>query len=364
MSAGLPDLPDGQGSTGATVLVVDDDPFNRRMIVRALEKEGHNTIEAGDGVEGLELLQVHEPDVVLLDVEMPELDGYGVLTAMKDLPFVSRTPVIMISGVEDEGAVVRCIELGADDFLPKPADARILRARLNAGLNKKRLHDLQRDHVRLVFSRFLPEQVVDQVLADGDIESLLSARRLTGTVMFTDLRGFTTFAENSQVEIVVEVLNRYLGEVTDAVLDAGGTLVGYLGDGVIAAFGAPIEASDHADRALRAAREIVGPRIERFNRWLVEEKQIPRKFKTGVGINSGPLMSGNVGTARRLEYTVIGDTINTAARVEAMTKDHDCAILLTEEVVEGLFERPDDLRFLEEAVPRGRSTPVRLWSVS
>lgn len=351
------------GSTAATVLVVDDDPFNRRMIVRALEQEGHSAIEASDGLEGLKSLQVHEPDVMLLDVEMPELDGYGVLTAMKDLPIVSHTPVVMISGVDDADAVVRCIELGADDFLPKPADARILRARVNAGLNKKRLRDLQRDHMRLVFSRFLPEQVVDQVLADGDVESLLAARRLTGTVMFTDLRGFTTFAENSPVEIVVDVLNRYLGEVTDAVLDAGGTLVGYLGDGVIAAFGAPIEASDHADRALRAAREIVGPRIASFNQWLVQEKQISRKFKTGVGINSGPLMSGNVGSERRLEYTVIGDTINTAARVEAMTKDRECAILLTEEVVDDLTDRPDDLRFLEEVVPRGRSTPVRLWTV-
>jgi class 3 adenylate cyclase len=351
------------GNSQATVLVVDDDPFNRRMIVRALEKDGHSTIEAGDGVEGLALLQEHEPDVMLLDVEMPQIDGFGVLTAMKDLPVVSQTPVVMISGIDDQDAVVRCIELGADDFLPKPADARILRARVNAGLNKKRLHDLQRNHVRLVFSRFLPEQIVDQVLAHGDMESLLAARRLTGTVMFTDLRGFTTFAENSPVEIVVEVLNQYLGEVTDAVLDAGGTLVGYLGDGVIAAFGAPIEASDHADQALRAAREIVGPRIERFNRWLVKEKQISRKFKTGVGINSGPLMSGNVGSERRLEYTVIGDTINTAARVEAMTKDLECAILLTEEVVDELTERSEDLRFVEEVVPRGRSTPVRLWTV-
>lgn len=344
--------------------MVDDDPFNRRMIVRALENDGHLTIEAGNGLEGLALLEAHEPDVMLLDIEMPELDGFGVLTAMKDLPFVSHTPVVMISGVDDQDAIVRCIELGADDFLPKPADARILRARVNAGLNKKRLHDLQRNHVRLVFSRFLPEEVVDQVLADGDIEHLLTARRLLGTVMFTDLRGFTTFAENSPVEIVLEVLNRYLGEVTDAVLDNGGTLVGYLGDGVIAAFGAPIESSDHADRALQAAREVVGPRLDSFNVWLAKEKMIPRRFKTGVGLNAGPLMSGNVGSERRLEYTVIGDTTNTAARVEAMTKDLGCPILLTEEVVDELIERPEDLRFVEEAVPRGRSTPVRLWTVS
>lgn len=356
-------MQDGGYSTKATVLVVDDDPFNRRMIVKALQKDGHGTIEAGDGSEGLILLQEHEPDVMLLDVEMPVLDGFGVLAAMKDLPVVSQTPVVMISGVDDQDAIVRCIELGADDFLPKPADARILRARVNAGLNKKRLRDLQRNHVRLVFSRFLPEQVVDQVLADGDVESLLAARRVAGTVMFTDLRGFTTFAENSPVETVVEVLNRYLSEVTDAVLDAGGTLVGYLGDGVIAAFGAPIETPDHADRALRAAREIVGPRIQSFNQW-VKEKQISRKFRTGVGLNAGPIMSGNVGSERRLEYTVIGDTSNTAARVEALTKDYDCSILLTQEFVDELQEKPDDLRFIEEVVPRGRLTPVQLWTVS
>ena len=352
-----------QAGTGATVLVVDDDPFIRSMIVRALEKEGHNTIQAADGVEGLALLQEHEPDVMLLDVEMPEIDGFGVLVAMKDLPLVSHTPVVMISGVDDQEAVVRCIELGADDFLPKPADARILRARVNAGLNKKRLHDLQRKHVRLVFSRFLPEHVVDQVLADGNVEDLLAARRIAGTVMFTDLRGFTTFAENSPVETVVEVLNRYLCEVTDAVLDHGGTLVGYLGDGVIAAFGAPIETPDHADRALGAAIEIAGFRIDNFNRWLMQEKQISRRFRTGVGLNTGPLMSGNVGSERRLEYTVIGDTTNTASRVEAMTKDYDCSILMTEEVVDELHERPESLRFVDEVVPRGRSTPARLWTV-
>lgn len=351
-------------SDSATVLVVDDDPFNRRMIVRALEKEGHRTIEAGDGVEGLRMLQEHEPDVMLLDVVMPELDGFGVLAAIKELPFVAGTPVIMISGVDDQDAVVRCIELGADDFLPKPADARILRARVNAGLNKKRLRDLQRSHVRIVFSRFLPESVVDQLLSEGDVDSLLAARRVNGTVMFTDIRGFTTFAENSPVEVVVDVLNRYLAEVTDAVLNHGGTLVGYLGDGVIAAFGAPIESGDHAERALAAAREIVGPRLEAFNRWLIDERQISRRFRTGVGLNSGPLMSGNVGSERRLEYTVIGDTCNTAARVEALTKDYDCDVLVTQAVVDALPDAESSMRFVGEVVPRGRTTPVRLWTIA
>jgi adenylate cyclase len=182
--------------------------------------------------------------------------------------------------------------------------------------------------------------------------------------MFTDIRGFTTFAENSPVEVVVDVLNRYLAEVTDAVLNHGGTLVGYLGDGVIAAFGAPIESGDHAERALAAAREIVGPRLEAFNRWLIDERQISRRFRTGVGLNSGPLMSGNVGSERRLEYTVIGDTCNTAARVEALTKDYDCDVLVTQAVVDALPDAESSMRFVGEVVPRGRTTPVRLWTIA
>ena len=346
-----------------TVLVVDDDALNRRLLVRALEREGHRTVEAADGREGLHLLQQVEPDVMLLDVEMPELDGYGVLIAMKDLPTVSSTPVVMISGVEDRDAVVRCIELGADDFLPKPADVQILRARVNAGLNKKRLRDLQRQQMRVVFSRFLPESVVDQVLAADTVESLLAARRMTGTVMFTDMRSFTSFAESHPVELVVEVLNRHLAEVTDAVLDAGGTLVAYLGDGVMSVFGAPIETEDHADRALVAARQIVGPRLDAFNAWLAG-RGIQRPFRIGVGLNAGPLMSGNVGTERRLEYTAIGDTINTAARVESLTKEYGVPLLLTQSVVDLLHERADDLRFVEAVVPRGRTASVRLWTIA
>ena len=348
---------------GATVLVVDDDPFNRRILVRALQKDGHQTVEAADGVEALKTLALVEPDVMLLDIKMPELDGYGVLTAMKDMPRVSSTPVIMISAVEEQEAVVRCIEMGADDFLPKPADVTILRARVNAGLNKKRLHDLQRQHVRLVFSRFLPEPVVDQVLRDDAVESLLAARRVTGTVMFTDLRRFTTFAEGRPVETVIEVLNRYLSEISDAVLDAGGTLVAYLGDGVMSVFGAPVESDNHADRALAAARQIIGPRRESFNAWLVE-RGIDATFDIGVGLNSGPLMSGNVGSARRLEYAAIGDTTNTAARVESLTKEVGVPLLLTQAVVDALHAGPDGLRFVDELAPRGREGTVRLWTLA
>jgi DNA-binding response OmpR family regulator len=129
----------------ATVLVVDHDPVVRRSLVHALEHEGHDTIEAHDGLEGLRLLQEVEPDLMLLDVALPELDGFGVLAAMQDLPLVASTPVVMLVAGDDCATVLRCIEMGADDFLPTPADVLTFRARINAGLNRKRLHDRGRN---------------------------------------------------------------------------------------------------------------------------------------------------------------------------------------------------------------------------
>lgn len=347
-------------ATGAVILVVDDDALNRRLLVRALRSDGHQTLEAADGQQALDVLAAERPDVVLLDVMMPVLDGFGVLAAIKGMPAVAHTPVVMISSLEDQAGILRCIELGADDFLPKPADAAILRARVNAGLNKKRLHDLQKQQLRDAFSRFLPESVVDQVVVDGAAPRL-EAQRMVATVVFNDLRGFTTFAESQEPELVIDVLNRYLTEMSDAVLDNGGTLVAYLGDGMLSVFGAPIEIDDHADRAVTAGIEMVGPRLASVNAWL-RERGLTQQFRMGVGIHSGPIMSGNIGSDRRLDYTVIGDTTNTASRVESMTKEHGVSLLATQEVLDHLAAPQDDWVFVAEAAPRGRTSTVRLFT--
>ena len=157
--------------------------------------------------------------------------------------------------------------------------------------------------------------------------------------MFSDLRGFTSFAEKMPVDQVIEVLNRYLTEMSDAILDHGGTLVAYMGDGIMAVFGAPVEQPDHADRALAAAREMLGPRLERFNEYLRGEG-LGEGFRMGIGLNSGQVMSGNVGSERRLEYTAIGDTTNTAARLEGMTKGTPHMLFAAESTVAMLKEPP------------------------
>ena len=220
----------------------------------------------------------------------------------------------------------------------------------------------ERERVRDVFSRFVPETVVEQVLSRTDRDLRLGGVSLESTVMFTDLRGFTTFSEVLPPARVIECLNGYLEEMTDAILANGGTLVSYEGDGIMAVFGAPIEQSDHADRALAASREMLTERLPKWNRWL-RENELSDGFKMGIGLNTGMVVSGNVGSERRLEYTAIGDTTNTASRLQGMTKGQSHLLFFADTTRERLRHDPDDLVFIDEFEVRGRQQPVKIWSV-
>jgi adenylate cyclase len=344
------------------VLVVDDDALNRRLVTATLAREGHHTTSANDGNEALAALREDPPDVILLDIEMPGLDGIQVLERIKADETLRHLPVIMISGVEDTASVVRCLEMGADDFLTKPFDAAILRARINAGLDRKALGELERDRVRAIFTRFLPEPLVDEVLARTDGDARIRPESLTASVLFADLRGFTSYAEGRGVEDVIEAINTYLTLMTDAILEQGGTLVDYMGDGIMAAFGAPVPTEDHADRALAAARLMAGEMLATFNAWLTGTG-VDASFRMGIGINSGPVLSGSVGSPRRTEYAVIGDTTNTASRIEAMTKQSDRSVLFSEHTKDALLELPDDAISLGEFEIRGRTGKLELWAL-
>ena len=179
--------------------------------------------------------------------------------------------------------------------------------------------------------------------------------------MFCDLRDFTSFAEARPPELVVDVLNRYLSAMSDVILRHGGTLIGFQGDGILAAFGTPIEQPDHADRALSATREMVGQALDGFNAWLQEES-IGGSFRIGVGLNSGVIMAGERGLERRLEYTVIGDTTNTASRLEAMTKDTPHMLPESDSTRAMLTGRRRPRRGGHPRGP-GRRLPVVLWSI-
>ena len=262
--------------------------------------------------------------------------------------------------MEDADSVVRCLEAGAEDFLPKPFDPAILRARIRSGLNRKRLADLEQERLRDVFTRFLPEPIALEMLSRSDGSPSIGAVRVWATVMFIDLRGFTTFAESHPVEQVIAVLGRYLGTMGDAVLDHGGTLVDFLGDGLMAVFGAPIEGVDHADRAVAAARDMAAHRLPDFNGWLQAEGI--EGFRMGIGLNSGRVMSGTLGSERRIDYAVIGDTVNSASRIEQLTKQTGHTILLAEQTRTNLTKSADELTFVDEFEVRGKQSRVRLWT--
>jgi adenylate cyclase len=344
------------------VLVVDDDPLNRMLLTRSLEQEGHRVGSVAGGQEALEILRQKPFDVVLLDIVMPELDGVSVLERLKRDPVLQHVPVIMISAVDEIDTVVRCIEMGSEDYLPKPFNPVLLRARINAALAKKRLHEVERERVREVFSRFVPEHVVDDVLERTDEDLRLGGSRGVGTVMFTDIREFTAFTERTPPDRVIDLLNEYFGEMIDAIFHHGGTLVGYLGDGLLAVFGAPIPLDDHADRALAAAREMLAVRLPRFNR-RVRERTLGNGFEMGIGLNSGLFIAGNVGSARRLEYTVYGDTVNTASRIEGMTKITRRSVLIADSTRQALLRPPSDLVHVGEFDVRGKQSSISLWTI-
>ena len=220
-----------------------------------------------------------------------------------------------------------------------------------------------RERTRAVFARFVPEEVVDEALARARGGIRLGGVECEGTVMFSDIRGFTSFSEARPAAEVIDVLNRYLTEMSEAILEHGGTLVSYIGDGIMAIFGAPIEQQDHADRALAAALEMLEVRLPRFNNW-IEAIEVGERFRIGIGLNSGTIVAGNVGSERRLEYTAIGDVVNAAARIEASTKDTGQMLLVAQSTKTRLSHQPIELVYFDEIAVPGRKQRIKVWSLT
>jgi adenylate cyclase len=219
----------------------------------------------------------------------------------------------------------------------------------------------ERERVRDLFSRFVPEPVVDDVLRNVDEDLRLGGQRELVTVLFSDVRGFTSFSEKREPEDVIEVLNRYLTTMTDVILAHGGTLVAFMGDGIMAVFGAPIPMDDHADRAYAAAREMAGPALDDFNEWLRSTGR-DETFRIGIGLNSGVVMAGNVGSEKRLEYTAIGDTTNTASRIESLTKGTPHMVMLAESTRMMMLRQRPELERIESMQVKGRREEVVVWA--
>jgi class 3 adenylate cyclase len=308
-------------------LIVDDSAVNRKLLARHLATLGIESREATDGRSGLDRLRDAGDDVavVLLDVVMPEMDGYETLTAIKADEGLRHIPVIMISGVDELDSVVRCIELGATDYLPKPFDPAILAARIRASLAGKRLHDLEVEYAarqaellqtiqrqKEELSRFLSPQVA-ALVSSTEGEQLLAGHRRVATTVFCDLRGFTSFSEAARPEDVLGMLRAYHAMMGSLIVAHGGTLEHFAGDGMMVFFNDPILQPDHE---LRAVRMTIAMR-ERFAELIREWTDRGYNLGFGVGIATGPATLGRIGFEGRYDYGMVGQAVIVASRLSS-----------------------------------------------
>jgi adenylate cyclase len=221
----------------------------------------------------------------------------------------------------------------------------------------------ERTRMRRAFARFVPDRVIDDVMQRTDDDFRLGSATVEATVMFCDLRGFTPFAEGHSAATVIEALNSYLTEMSEAILDHGGTIVSYMGDGIMAVFGAPVEQRDHPDQALAAAIEMLETRLPAFNDWL-RRRELGDAFRIGIGISTGPVRSGNVGSQRRLEYAAVGDTTNVAARLQGQCKHTPHQLLIDDATRRRLSEKAAALVLAGEYLLTGRTASTTAWTLA
>jgi adenylate cyclase len=338
---------------GARLLVVDDNKVNRLLLSRNLELLGHRVAAVENGRVALERLRREPFDLALLDIEMPEMDGFQVLEQIRGDLALRDVPVIVTSSLEGIDNIVRCIELGAEDYLPKPVNPVLLKARIGASLEKKRLRDQQKALVR----RFATPEVAQDLQRSG---FALGGKRIRASVMFSDIRGFTTLAESQPPEETIELLNTYYTLMFDAIAGHGGIVSHMAGDGLMAIFGAPLPLPDHCDAAVRAALEM----IEMMGLFNVERRSAGKpEIRIGIGIASGEMVAGYTGTNDRATYTCIGDTVNLASRLEAHTKVAERVILIDAVTRAGLR---DSLAFeaLGTVAIRGKAQAVEVFAAA
>jgi class 3 adenylate cyclase len=339
-------------SGAARLLVVDDNKVNRLLLTRSLELQGHSAASAENGRVALEMLRREPFDLLLLDMEMPEMDGFQVLEQLKKDLQLRDLPVIVTSSLEGIDTVVRCIELGAEDYLTKPVNPVLLKARIGASLEKKRLRDQQKELVR----RFATPEVAQDLQNSG---FSLGGKLVHASVMFSDIRGFTSLAESQPPEETIELLNTYYMLMFNAISEHGGVVTLMMGDGLMSVFGAPLPLSDHSGSAVRAAQEMI-ELIDLFN--LERQAAGKPQIRIGIGIATGEMVAGYTGTNERATYTCIGDTVNLASRLEEHTKVAQRAILIDQATRSALSERVA-VEPLGPVPFRGKGAVVEVYSV-
>ena len=363
----------------ARILVADDTPANVRILETRLARDGYEVITARDGEEALAAAREAKPDLILLDIMMPKMDGIAVCRALKADPAFPFTPIIMVTALADAKDVVAGFEAGGDDYLVKPFDAQALSARVKSMLRIKFLHDtvqrqageLERWNATLEervrqqlaelerigrLKRFFSPQLAEAIVQGGADDPLKSHRREI-TVVFVDLRGFTGFAEAVEPEEVMSVLREYHARMGQAVLEHGGTLERFTGDGMMIFFNDPVPVPNPAERALRMTLEMRSRAEALATRW----REQGYELQAGIGVAQGYATIGAIGFEGRLDYGAIGTVTNVAARLCAEAKGGQ--ILISQRVHAAVSELVE-VEPVGELSLKGLQRPIRTFSVS
>jgi class 3 adenylate cyclase len=357
----------------AALLVVDDNEDNRYTLTRRLKREGYeNLTTANDGKQALELLKSKKFDLLLLDIMMPGMNGYEVLEHLKADAELRHLPVIMISAVGEVESVVRCIELGAEDYLPKPFDATLLRARVGASLEKKRLRDEVRDWGKKLEARvqeqvaqlerlgrlkgFFSPQLAESIVSGGG-EELLKTHRREVVVVFLDLRGFTAFTDSSEPEEVMAVLGEYHKVMGQLILAHEGTLERFAGDGLMIFFNDPIKLENPAANAVKMALAMQAQFAPLRAAW----KKRGYELDLGIGIAQGYATLGAIGFEGRWDYACIGSVTNLAARLCGEAKGGQ---IVTSQKTLARIEETTRAEPLGELTLKGIAQPVKAFNVT
>ena len=358
-------------TASAKILVVDDTPHNVKLLADLLTVKGYVVVTASSGAQALEKVETEQPDLVLLDVVMPEMSGYEVCRKIRGSRATATLPVVMVTALDPAQERVKGIEAGADDFLSKPISQQELLARVKSLLRIKVLHDELGEWSRTLeqrveaqvaqlerlerLKRFFSPQLAEMIVS-GDADDPLKSHRREVTVVFLDLRGFTSFAETSEPEEVMGVLREYHAEMGRLILEHDGTLERFTGDGMMIFFNDPVPVPDAPARAVRMA---VAMR-QRVDELLVRWRKRGYDLDFGVGVAQGYATIGAIGFEGRLDYGAIGTVTNLAARLCGEAKPGQ--ILISQRVY-GAVEDSVDVEELGGLTLRGFSKPVPAFNV-
>jgi len=339
------------------VVIADDDWLNRDLLESYLTAAGCEVQSFQDGVSALNAIQENLPDLALLDNHMPEMSGMEVCRTIKGDERTQFIPVVIVTALDSQEDELNATEAGADDFIPKPFNSVILLTRVRSLLRIKHLHDeLERRNELLnqVLTRYVAQEIADTVLSDPERHLKLGGETRDVTILFADLRDFTPFSASHTAPEVVDSLNLVFNELVEIIFEYEGTFDKFMGDAIMAFFGAPIQGEDDVERALRAA-------LEMQKRFAQLKKDTPSLIPLGlgIGIHTGEVIVGNIGSERMMDYTVIGDTVNVARRLQETARPGE--ILISEATK---ISVPDiQVEPLSEKFLPGRSDPVVLYSL-